>query len=79
MTRAALQPTCLRNATCGRWVVMSATQRAPKAARSLLMFVQALEGLALIVELRNDTVVRGRVESVDSEMKCVAPEHRRTA
>jgi small nuclear ribonucleoprotein (snRNP)-like protein len=45
-------------------------QRTPRAARSLLMFVQALEGMSLIVELSNDTVVRGRIESVDDAMKC---------
>ena len=45
-------------------------ERTPRAARSLLMFVQALEGMTLIVELRNDTVVRGRVETVDDNMKC---------
>ena len=46
-------------------------ERTPRAARSLLMFVQGLEGLTLIVELRNDTIVRGRVEAVDDAMKCV--------
>ena len=51
---------------------MSTAQRTPRAARSLLMFVQALEGMTLIVELSNDTVVRGRVESVDDAMKCAA-------
>jgi hypothetical protein len=51
---------------------MSKAERTPRAARSLLMLVQALEGLSLIVELSNDTVVRGRVESVDDAMKCVA-------
>jgi len=50
----------------------AASERTPRAAKSLLMLVQALEGLTLIVELRNDTVVRGRVEAVDEEMKCVA-------
>jgi small nuclear ribonucleoprotein (snRNP)-like protein len=38
----------------------------------LLVFVQALQGRTLIVELRSDLVVRGRIESVDEEMKCVA-------
>ena len=51
---------------------MSKAERTPRAARSLLMLVQALEGMSLIVELSNDTVVRGRVESVDDAMKCVA-------
>jgi hypothetical protein len=51
---------------------MSKAERTPRAARSLLMLVQALEGTSLIVELSNDTVVRGRVESVDDAMKCVA-------
>jgi hypothetical protein len=50
---------------------MSASSRGARAPRSLLVFVQALEGLTLLVELRNDTVVRGRVESVDDAMKCV--------
>ena len=49
---------------------MKAAERTPRAARSLLMFVQALEGKSLIVELSNDTVVRGRIESVDDAMKC---------
>lgn len=49
---------------------MSAVGRT-KAPCSLLVFVQALEGLTLLLELRNDTVVRGRVESVDDAMKCV--------
>ena len=53
------------------WTAMSApSERRPRAARSLLMFVQALEGMTLIVELRTDTVVRGRVEAVDNAMKC---------
>ena len=52
---------------------MKAAERTPRAARSLLMLVQALEGMSLIVELSNDTVVRGRVESVDDAMKCDTP------
>jgi small nuclear ribonucleoprotein (snRNP)-like protein len=42
------------------------------AQKSLLLFVQALQGRTLIVELRSDLAVRGRIESVDEEMKCVA-------
>ena len=41
-----------------------------RGARSLLVFVQALEGRTLLVELRDDTLVRGRIETVDDAMKC---------
>jgi hypothetical protein len=45
--------------------------RQGSAQRSLLMFVQALQGRTLIVELRSDLAVRGCIESIDDEMKCV--------
>ena len=41
-----------------------------RGARSLLVFVQALEGRTLLVELRDETLVRGRIEGVDDAMKC---------
>jgi hypothetical protein len=40
------------------------------AHRSLLMFVQALTERTLVLELRSDLVVRGRLTTVDDEMKC---------
>lgn len=40
------------------------------ATRSLLMFVQALTERTLVLELRSDLVVRGRLSTVDDEMKC---------
>jgi small nuclear ribonucleoprotein (snRNP)-like protein len=38
------------------------------ADQSLACFVQALEGLAIVAELHNDTIVRGRLESADDGM-----------
>lgn len=37
--------------------------------RSLLCFVQALEGYDVTIELRNDSEVQGNVHAVDDAMK----------
>lgn len=50
---------------------MPTTKRVPKADRSLACFVQALEGLNVVVELHNDAVVRGMLESADEGMNLI--------
>lgn len=42
-----------------------------KSERSLACFLQALQGMKLVVELRQDTLVRGTLESADDEMNLV--------
>ena len=39
--------------------------------RTLTCFLQALEGMRVVVELRQDTVIRGMLESADEEMNLV--------
>lgn len=38
--------------------------------RSLAVFAISLQGTDIIVELRDDTIVRGRLETCDAFMKC---------
>ena len=45
--------------------------RVSRADRSLASFVQALEGLNVVVELQNDAVVRGLLESADEGMNLI--------
>lgn len=47
---------------------MPPKRRLPLACRSLAIFVQSLEGRRLVIELRNDTIVRGTVDLVDDFM-----------
>lgn len=47
------------------------SRRVPPIERSLACFVQALEGLAIVVELHTDAIVRGRLESADEGMNLV--------
>lgn len=35
---------------------------------TLASFIQALEGMRVVVELRHDTIVRGMLDSADDEM-----------
>jgi hypothetical protein len=42
---------------------------APKATTTLLALLHALQGRKLIFELRNDTIITGRLASVDDHMK----------
>ena len=44
-------------------------KRVEKGEQSLVCFVQALVGSKLVIELRNDTVIRGTIESVDDYLK----------
>lgn len=46
-------------------------RRVRKPERTLVCFLQALEGMRLVVELRQDTIVRGVLESADEEMNLV--------
>ena len=44
---------------------------APRQRRyrtTLVTFIQALEGMRVVVELRHDTIVRGVLDSADDEM-----------
>lgn len=43
----------------------------PRSERSLACVIQALEGMRLVVELRQDTIIRGVLESADEEMNLV--------
>jgi len=45
--------------------------RLPRSERSLACVIQALEGMRLVVELRQDTIIRGVLESADEEMNLV--------
>lgn len=47
------------------------SSRVSRADRSLASFVQALEGLNVVVELQNDAVVRGLLESADEGMNLI--------
>ncbi|KAK9903947.1 hypothetical protein WJX75_001106 [Coccomyxa subellipsoidea] len=47
------------------------TRRIPRSERSLACFVQALEGLNIAVELHNDAVIRGMLESADEGMNLI--------
>ncbi len=47
------------------------SSRISRADRSLASFVQALEGLNVVVELQNDAVVRGLLESADEGMNLI--------
>ena len=40
--------------------------------QSLVFALQCLEGKIVTVELRNEMVVTGRLDTVDPQMKCVA-------
>lgn len=42
---------------------------APQATTSLLALLHAVQGRKLIFELRNDTIVTGKLASVDDHMK----------
>ena len=42
---------------------------APKACTTLLALLHAVQGRKLIFELRNDTIITGRLASVDDSMK----------
>jgi small nuclear ribonucleoprotein (snRNP)-like protein len=44
-------------------------RRRDSAAGSLVAVVQALEGHKVVVELRNDVVLRGMLDSVDQYLK----------
>lgn len=41
--------------------------------RTLVCAIQALVGLQLLVELRNDLSIRGVLDDCDNAMKCVSP------
>lgn len=43
----------------------------PPIERSLACFVQALEGLSLVVELHTDAIARGQLESADEGMNLI--------
>ena len=45
--------------------------RARPSERTLVCLVQALQGMRLVVELRQDTIVRGMLDSADEEMNLV--------
>lgn len=47
------------------------SKRIPCADRSLACFVQALEGLHVVVELHNDAIVRGLLESADEGINLI--------
>lgn len=47
------------------------SQIAGREEKSLVCFLQALEGKKLVVELRNDTIIRGQIDEVDEYMKWV--------
>jgi small nuclear ribonucleoprotein (snRNP)-like protein len=42
---------------------------APKACTSLIALLHAVQGRKLIFELRNDTIITGKLTSVDDNMK----------
>lgn len=46
----------------------------PFACRSLAIFVQSLEGGRVVVELRNDTIVRGVLDTADDFMNLTMSE-----
>ena len=47
------------------------SSRARPSERTLVCLVQALQGMRLVVELRQDTIVRGMLDSADKEMNLV--------
>ena len=47
------------------------SSRPARSERTLVCLVQALQGMRLVVELRQDTVVRGMLDSADEEMNLV--------
>ena len=47
--------------------------RAKEAPKTLLIVAETLVGMMVDIELRNDTEIHGRLESVDREMKCAPP------
>jgi hypothetical protein len=51
-------------------------KRAKEAPKTLLIVAETLVGMTVDIELRNDTEIHGRLESVDREMKCVSSLHR---
>lgn len=49
-------------------------RKVKQTERTLVCFIQALQGMRLVVELRQDTVLRGTLESADEEMNLVMTE-----
>jgi hypothetical protein len=47
------------------------SQIAGHEEKSLVCLLQALEGRKLVVELRNDAIIRGQIDEVDEYMKWV--------
>lgn len=45
--------------------------RVPYAEKSLLCFVKALQGMKVVIELRDDVAMRGTLLEVDDRMNCV--------
>jgi small nuclear ribonucleoprotein (snRNP)-like protein len=50
---------------------MGRGQQAPFRERSLLCFVQALQGMKVVIEMRNDVAVKGTLADVDDKMNLV--------
>jgi hypothetical protein len=44
--------------------------RAKEAPKTLVIVAETLVGMVVDIELRNDTELHGKLESVDREMKC---------
>lgn len=47
-----------------------ASRRPPRSETTLACFIQALQGRRVVVELRNDVIIRGCLEEADDFMKC---------
>lgn len=43
--------------------------KVPRAERSLVCLIQALEGRKVVVELQNDVIIRGVLDEADEFMK----------
>jgi len=46
-------------------------EKRPFRERTLLCFVQALQGMRVVVEMRDDIAIRGTLADVDDRMNCV--------
>lgn len=44
-------------------------KKIPRSERSLVCLIQALEGRKVVVELQNDTIIRGTLDEADEYMK----------
>jgi hypothetical protein len=44
-------------------------KKIPRSERSLVCLIQALEGRKVVVELQNDTIIRGTLDEADDYMK----------